>query len=155
MNIAEILKDAAKGIPLYSTVLGHCMLEGIINDSEGRTTIWVFDQNGNRDSFESDGRYFPHLKTSECTLFPSKECRDWSNFKLPYPIDKIFMCNYWEDPLNRWEVEYYAGDGKLANTSGPDKTKTTPLPFNYWKYVIPLEDFNFEDIPSCLDKSII
>lgn len=36
-------------------------------------------------SFTADGRYFED--GPECMIFPSKECRDWSQFKQPKTIE--------------------------------------------------------------------
>lgn len=80
MNIAEILKDAPKGTKLYSPLLGVVTLKGVY---EGACyEIEVVDRKGEKHLFTSDGRFYDNYKDAECLLFPSKENRDWSTFKV-------------------------------------------------------------------------
>lgn len=86
MNIAEILKDAPKGTELYSPLLGVVTLKEIIEDA--CYSIKVVDKCGQKHLFTSDGRFYEIYKNAECLLFPSKENRDWSTFKVEpqFPI---------------------------------------------------------------------
>lgn len=83
INLCEILKDCPKGTILYSPLAGEVefydievngnlpirvMLKGDLN-----TTFW----------FTKDGRHYDY-PDGECTLFPSKEQRDWSKFTAPW-----------------------------------------------------------------------
>lgn len=83
INLVEILKDCPKGTILYSPLAGEVefydievngnlpirvMLKGDLN-----TTFW----------FTKDGRHYDY-PDGECTLFPSKEQRDWSKFTAPW-----------------------------------------------------------------------
>lgn len=90
MNIAEILKDAPKGTELYSPLLGVVTLKEIIKDA--CYSIKVVDKCGQKHLFTSDGRFYEIYKNAECLLFPSKENRDWSTFKVepqfPNTIDE-------------------------------------------------------------------
>lgn len=81
-NLVEILKNAPKGLELYSPVYGKVKLETVnekihkiykiavtvINDKMGWGTLW-FDECGCVDP------------DNECCLFPSKENRDWNNWQ--------------------------------------------------------------------------
>lgn len=83
MNIAEILKDAPKGTKLYSPLFGKCDLYSINPDDED-CTITIIWKNGNKNTFEcftANGQYIP-VPDAECLLFPSKDQRDWGNFKI-------------------------------------------------------------------------
>lgn len=73
MNIAEILSPLFYfgKIKLYSPICGECELDRV---SDGNY-ITVIDNDGLSLTFYVDGRY---RIGSECLLFPSKECRDWS-----------------------------------------------------------------------------
>lgn len=86
MNIAEILKDAPRGIKLYSPVYGEVTFSRIDNDVY---SIVVNDENNNVTSFTADGRFYPGYPNAECLLFPSKDNRDWSTFKVEpqFPTD--------------------------------------------------------------------
>lgn len=87
MNIAEILKDApigayTNGIKLYSPMFGDVELMNILDDGQ----MEVSEKDGTIWRFKSDG-CFPY--GGEIMLFPSKENRDWSTFKveLQFPIN--------------------------------------------------------------------
>lgn len=76
LNLIEILKDAPKGTKLYSPIFGECELEEVHNDTG---TIRVKSENF-ASCFNEDGTYLSGC--GECLLFPSKENRDWSTFKV-------------------------------------------------------------------------
>ena len=81
LNLVEVLKDAPKGTKLYTPIYGECEFENVdINN-----LIWVrVDHSGGsiaHYSFYANGKYFADFG-GECLLFPSKENRDWSTFKI-------------------------------------------------------------------------
>ena len=81
LNLCEILKDCPNGTKLYSTVLGYVIFQGIV---EGAVyPIVVSCENGVNENFTADGKMFIDFD-GECTLFPSKEQRDWSKFTAPW-----------------------------------------------------------------------
>ena len=76
LNLVEILKDCPKGIKLYSTIFGDVKFNHVEND----TYPIVLDvREGFTFRVSQDGRYINDFN-GECTLFPSKEQRDWSKF---------------------------------------------------------------------------
>ena len=77
IDLCEILKDCPKGTKLYSTVLGEVTFEKFIEDA--MFPIIVFCKDGAFESFTALGKLKIHYD-GECTLFPSKEQRDWSKF---------------------------------------------------------------------------
>ena len=82
IDLTEILKDCPKGTKLYSTIYGVVKFDEI--DEFDKTYPISFKVTA--DSFStvtSDGRRFGDFD-GECTLFPSKEQRDWSKFKAPW-----------------------------------------------------------------------
>lgn len=81
LNLVEILKDFPKGTKLYSTVFGEVELDSI--DVVSSHPICVVFPRGD-DSFTKDGKMFDGCD-GECVLFPSKEQRDWSKFKIKKP----------------------------------------------------------------------
>lgn len=90
MNIAEILKNAPKGTKLYSPVCGEAIF---CKMSDNDTyPIVVNDKNGEIAIFTADGRYNADYLNGKCLLFPSKDNRDWSTFKVEpqFPTD---ICN--------------------------------------------------------------
>ena len=81
IDLTKILKDCPKGTKLYSTVYGVVRFDEIDKDKTYPISFKV-----TADSFStvtSDGRRF-RIFDGECTLFPSKEQRDWSKFKAPW-----------------------------------------------------------------------
>ena len=78
LNLVEILKDCPKGTKLYSTVFGEVKFMGINENAPYPIIVKVNDENF--DSFTADGKILLR-SDGECTLFPSKEQRDWSKFK--------------------------------------------------------------------------
>ena len=85
LNLVEILKDCPKGTKLYSTVFGEVEFEGI-NDIIG--PIIVTTDTGNAECFTADGKMYTYYN-DDCLLFPSKEERDWSKFKIKKPKFKV------------------------------------------------------------------
>ena len=78
LNLAEILKDCPTGTKLYSTIFGEVTLDKI--KEESKHPIIFITTGGNNSDVTADGRYYDQWD-GECTLFPSKEQRDWSKFK--------------------------------------------------------------------------
>ena len=81
LNLVEILKDCPKGTKLYSTVFGEVELEKISNDENDKYPIFIRLHDNTIDDVAKDGRYIG-IYDGECVLFPSKDQRDWSKFKL-------------------------------------------------------------------------
>lgn len=97
LNLCEILKDCPTGTKLWSPVWGNMTLIRINNESI--YPIVLSADGFSNVSLHSDGRMYG-VKESECILFPSKEQRDWSKFKVPVkrfnpeefkPFDKVLM----------------------------------------------------------------
>lgn len=85
MNIANLLKYCPKGTKLYSTAFGEVEL---IDTSSLANTILVQNNHDTPFTFYSDGSY---ILDGECILFPSKDQRDWSKFRLPLKKGDIMM----------------------------------------------------------------
>ena len=109
LNLIAILKDCPEGTKLYSTVFGEVELDYVINGGEYPINVLA---KGDTDSFTKDGRLFSD-KEGECVLFPSKEQRDWSKFKVKQskfdpntlnPFDKVLARNYRED----WNCTFFS-----------------------------------------------
>lgn len=87
INLVEILKNAPKGTKLWSPVCGDCTLERI-GSGRGASypiTCKAIEKDGSEhfEVFAANGAVYTFYKYSECMLFPSKENRDWSTFKVP------------------------------------------------------------------------
>ena len=110
LNLVEILKDCPKGTKLYSTIFGEVEIVGIYSDAAYEIKFRA--ENGTLCSVTSNGRYYNDFD-GECTLFPSKEQRDWSKFKpnkerfdpkTLHPFDKVLTrC----DNSEKWGIDLF------------------------------------------------
>ena len=101
IDLTKILKDCPKGWKFYSTLYGEVEFEKIKKESE--YPIVIITKHGNNSDIKSDGRYYGEYDDGECTLFPSKDQRDWSKFSAPWykkdqfdpktlqPFDKVLV----------------------------------------------------------------
>ena len=83
LNLVEILKDCPKGTNLYSTVFGDVEFMKVFQEKVFYS-IEIKLNNNLIENLTKDGRMFTEY-SGECTLFPSREQRDWSKFKLEKP----------------------------------------------------------------------
>ena len=118
LNLCEILKDCPRGTKLYSTVLGYVIFQGILAGAV--YPIIVTCENGVTEDFTADGKMFIDYD-GECTLFPSKEQRSWTDFIAPWykkerfdpktlnAFDRIIV----RDDSERWlcTIFSYIGEG--------------------------------------------
>ena len=84
LNLVEILKDCPEGTKLYSPIIGEVEFKRL---KYCEYPIVTRCKNGNRIlSFTKEGLFFPEGVQGECImLFPSKNQRDWSKFKIKKP----------------------------------------------------------------------
>ena len=114
IDLTKILKDCPRGTKFYSSVYGDLYYESMyISSSASRI---YFTDHSSRSivsgeylliEYRRDGRIYP-LK-GECTLFPSKDQRDWSKFTAPWikkerfdpktlnPFDRIIVRNEYDE----------------------------------------------------------
>lgn len=85
LNLVEILKDCPKGTKLYSTIFGEVELDKVESRATYPISIRINDVDGDRrEIFTSEGKLFMDY-AGECLLFPSREERNWYNFKPKQP----------------------------------------------------------------------
>ena len=80
IDLTKILKDCPEGTPLYSSTLGDVTFKEIDNGVIYPIIVSCF--NNINESFTADGKMIKNK--GECTLFPSKDQRDWSKFNAPW-----------------------------------------------------------------------
>ena len=111
LNLEEIIKDCPKGTKLYSTVYGEVKFDGIRKGSE--YTVKYVKSDDSLGSVTAQGLVLA-CYDGECTLFPSREQRDWSKFKVKKPkfdpktlkpFDKIIVRD--SDEF-RWKCALYS-----------------------------------------------
>lgn len=110
LNLVEILKDCPKGAKLYSTMFGEVDFDNIENDST--YPIIIKSKYYGIDRLSIDGKRF--IDCGECILFPSKEQRDWSKFKVKkpkfdpktlQPFDKVLIRDTYRD---NWNCDFFS-----------------------------------------------
>lgn len=136
IDLTKILKDCPKGTKLYSTIFGEVELCKIEEDEDYPIVIeTITDQ---RFRLVQDGRH-SSIFDGECTLFPSKEQRDWSKFtikrpkfnpKTLKPFDRILARNGHSE---NWNCDIF------SNIYDNESYKYNTVS-NYWKYCIPYND---------------
>ena len=98
IDLTKILKDCPEGTKLYSTIFGEVTFCHI--DENDMYPIKVMMGKKCNGKVSANGKHYVDFN-GECTLFPSKEQRDWSKFTAPWykkenfdpktlrPFDKI------------------------------------------------------------------
>ena len=81
IDLTKILKDCPTGTKLYSTIFGEVKFMYI--DTNNEYKIICEGKDGMTNSVTSNGKYRFGFN-GECTLFPSKDQRDWSKFTAPW-----------------------------------------------------------------------
>ena len=108
LNLCQILKDCPKGTKLWSPFLGEVELCSCDNTNSLVTIYRIYS----KFIFYSDGKYD---RNGECMLFPSKDQRDWSKFKIPVkkfdteefkPFDKVLIKLNYE--CERWRCDFFS-----------------------------------------------
>ena len=84
LNLVEILKYCPEGTKLYSTVYGDVELVRVYLDDNTYPIEIKIDEGSDMIYITNNGRLFDDFR-GECTLFPSKDQRDWSKFKTKKP----------------------------------------------------------------------
>ena len=81
IDLTKILKDCPEGTTLYSTVYGVVRFDEI--DKDKTYPISLYTNTACIFNVTSDGRLAKNYN-GECTLFPSKDQRDWRKFNAPW-----------------------------------------------------------------------
>ena len=84
LNLVEILKDCPKGTKLYSTIYGDVEFVKVRQSYYVDFPIEIKLSDNSINNVTRDGKLFVNY-SGECTLFPSKDQRDWSKFKTKKP----------------------------------------------------------------------
>lgn len=112
LNLVKILKDCPKGTTLYSIAYGNVWFEKILPQPIQHPIIVRIDEYVT-ESFSADGKmYFGY--DGECALFPSKDQRDWSKFKVNKPkfdpktlqaFDRVLVRN---ENYQAWQCDLFS-----------------------------------------------
>ena len=111
IDLTKILKDCPKGTKLYSSLCGEVYFKEIRSDYKYSIITTAGDCNV---TFTKEGRVDVD---GECTLFPSREQRDWSKFAVPWykknkfdpktlkAFDRVLVRNY---KTTKWRCEHFS-----------------------------------------------
>ena len=147
IDLTKILKDCPKGFEFYSSVHGKLFYDGMYIDSSASR---IYFKHSNIRSI-ADGSPIPiiylwdgklYCGEGECTIFPSKDQRDWSKFSAPWYNKEKFdpnTLNMFDRVLGRdcdnhiWKCDLF------SHITGQDY-----FPYkcvgNSYKYCIPCND---------------
>ena len=140
IDLTKILKNCPKGWEFYSSVAG-CVkfVELDLENSDYPITLRI---EGDSDfSCTKEGWYLRDYPDAECTLFPSKDQRDWSKFTAPWykkekfdpktlkPFDKVLV----REEREVWDCELFS----YIRENHPCPYVTIS---SYFKYCIPYND---------------
>ena len=113
LNLVEILKDCPKGTELYSTLFGDVEFERACKNEKELFSIEVKRSDGTLATFTKSGRFYFGYD-GECTLFPSRDQRDWSKFKVNKPkfdpktlqaFDRVLVRN---ENYQAWQCDLFS-----------------------------------------------
>ena len=82
IDLTKILKNCPKGWKFYSSVWGEVKFNRIDEEDSSYPIVFITKYEGNM-SITANGKYYKQFN-GECTLFPSKDQRDWSKFTAPW-----------------------------------------------------------------------
>lgn len=146
IDIVNKLKHCKKGTKLYSPIFGEVEFDDIKNNAIYVNTI--ADNNEIvRIPFKSNGQFYSCYPNGECLLFPSKDNRNWNNFKVLEKGHRVMVSDNGEN----WSLrKYYMDDEAYRFSDDADSC-------NSYIYIVPVEDFDFttEDITINKEKSIV
>lgn len=134
MNIAEILKDCPKGTKLYSPMFGDVYLNRVDGQNTMIAVTTCIDGNVEHFFFK-DGTVYVS-SNAECLLFPSKDNRDWSTFKVEKPkfdpstlkpYDKVVVRA--SRALN-WKIGFFSHIGTYGEYSCAGAEYDVCIPYN-------------------------
>ena len=119
IDLTKILKGCPKGTKFYSSIYGEVEVAIVSDDNY---PVRVFCPTITQGiitplcKLSKDGKYDNQFN-GECTLFPSKDQRDWSKFTAPWyknekfdpktlkPFDRVVVRNY---KTTKWRCEHFS-----------------------------------------------
>ena len=142
IDLTKILKDCPKDTKFYSSIFGDVKIAIIKSNKDYPITIFAANRSiGPLCRLSKNGKYNNQFD-GECTLFPSKDQRDWSKFSAPWykkekfdpktlkEFDRILG---WNPGTYKWECNLFSNINDCAE-------------FNFkcfgvsYKYCIPYND---------------
>ena len=133
LDLVKILSKSQKGTKLYSLIDGEVTLKDIKCTS---FPILVTDKFGSDHFYSVDGKY-RNTGVGECILFPSKECRDWSEFRVDLSEGTSVIVS--DDNVN-WMLRFYYKNKMTYNAGSRCGGATS------WRYIVPVDKFDCNNL---------
>ena len=142
IDLTKILKECPKGTKFYSILYGEVEFISVNSKNDSYQIILKELRRNSITFVDSKGKYF-HEYNGECTLFPSKEQRDWSKFTAPWikkekfdpktlqPFDKVLVR---DGTCCEWNCDFFS---HICNDCGDYPYITITAGF---KYCVPYND---------------
>ena len=141
IDLTKILKNCPEGWEFYSSTAGSVVFHKL-DLANSDYPIFALAAEGRREVCFTKKGWYVSDSDAECTLFPSKDQRDWSKFTAPWyknekfdpktlqPFDKVLVR---DDEILKWKVDFY---------SHKDESKEYPdvCIDNTYSYCIPYND---------------
>lgn len=114
IDLTKILKNCPVGTKLYSPIYGEIYFEEM--RSNGKYPIITITKSIYAATFTKEGFYYAD-EDGECTLFPSRDQRDWSKFTAPWykrekfdpktfkAFDRVLVRNF---KTMKWRCEHFS-----------------------------------------------
>ena len=123
IDLTKILEGCPVGTKFYSILHGEVSFINIDIFAEHPIIVSVYNKHADvmvHDSYAKDGRYNSFFD-GECTLFPSKEQRDWSKFERFWdkpkakkfdmntlqPFDKVLVKIGTNYNSSEWHIDFF------------------------------------------------
>ena len=145
INILEILKKIPnlEDMVFYSPIYGDVKVELLNEECSYPINLFTPKEHLSNEDYlnglTKEG-YFENYSYGEREpmLYPSRQNRDWSTFKIPRKdlSEGETVLVSWNS--EEWKLGKYAGNSSCYSVSHY-KTKI------YWNYIIPVDKFNFND----------
>ena len=146
LDLTKILDGCPRGTKFYSSIFGEVSLESISASDKYPIGIQAYNNFVARSIciyYTKEGKYC-RAYNGECTLFPSKDQRDWSKFERFWdkpkienfdintlqPFDKVLVRN---TPTTVWKADFYS----FSKYPDQDMAKCVS---GYWFNCIPYND---------------
>ena len=152
IDLIKILEGCPEGTKFYSVIYGECSLVEIFDNLCYPISLKAYsDKTKVENIFDvmKDGRYL-HSYDGECTLFPSKDQRDWSTFerfwdkpKAEEPMVEVFDINTLQ-PFDKVLVRDFLNEDWMADfferIDENDVHYNATCVTSHWEQCIPYND---------------
>ena len=140
IDLTKILKNCPEGWEFYSSVVGSVLFHKLYLGNADYP-IFVYPVSGRGEICFTKKGVYVNDGDAECTLFPSKDQRDWSKFTAPWykkekfdpktlqPFDKVLV----REEREVWDCELFS----YIRENHPCPYVTIS---SYFKYCIPYND---------------